>query len=56
MQAQIDKTRLDMDRVRQEIRMENRKFFVQASIAFAAVFTAGGVVGGLIVRLLSGHG
>ncbi|PWT77525.1 MAG: hypothetical protein C5B60_02510 [Chloroflexi bacterium] len=44
-----------IERLRQEIRYENRKFLIQFTLAIAAAFTAGGIVGGLIVRLLSGH-
>ena len=35
---------------------EGRRLAIQAITAAAAVFAAGGVVGGLLVRLLSGHG
>jgi hypothetical protein len=41
MTVQIDKSRLDMDRVRQEIRMENRKFLVQIIVALIAAFAVG---------------
>jgi hypothetical protein len=50
MAVQIDKTRLDIDRVRQEIRMESRKFFLQALIATAAVFGAGVAVGHFLLH------
>lgn len=32
------------------------KMILQAIVAFATVFAAGGVVGGLLVRIMSGHG
>jgi len=35
---------------------EGWRLIIQAVTAAAAVFAAGGVVGGLLVRLLSGHG
>ena len=35
---------------------EGRRLIIQAVTATAAIFAAGGVVGGLLVRILSGHG
>lgn len=49
MQSQIDNNRLNMKRLEQEIRMENRKFFVQALIAFAATLAAGVAIGRFVV-------
>jgi hypothetical protein len=48
---------IQIERLRREIRMENRKFFIQAiaaAAAAAAVFATGGVAGGLIVKLITG--
>lgn len=42
------------EQVRQMKAFEGRRLIIQAVTAAAAVFAAGGVVGGLIVRLLSG--
>jgi hypothetical protein len=53
-QLRIDLMTIQIERLRQEIRMENRRFFVQAITASAAIFAAGGVVGGLIVKLIVG--
>jgi hypothetical protein len=41
----IDLGTIQIERLRQKIKMENRKFFVQALIAIAAVFAAGVAVG-----------
>jgi hypothetical protein len=45
---------IQIERLRQEIKMENRKFLVQFVIAIAAVFAAGAAVGGLLVHWLGG--
>jgi hypothetical protein len=42
------------EQIRQMKSFEGRRLAIQAVTAAAAVFAAGGVVGGLIVRLLSG--
>jgi hypothetical protein len=49
MGIQIDKGRLDIDRVRQEIQMENRKFALQAIIACAAILAAGVAIGRFVL-------
>jgi hypothetical protein len=46
---------LRLEQVRSLRRYEDWRFVIQAITAFAAVFAAGGVVGGLIVRLTTGH-
>jgi hypothetical protein len=53
-QLRIDLMTIQIERLRQELRMENRRFFIQAITAAAAVFAAGGVVGGVIVKLIGG--
>jgi hypothetical protein len=40
-----------IERIRQEIRMENHKFLVQALAAMAASMTAGAAIFGLILHL-----
>ncbi len=45
MVVQIDKTRLDIKRLEQELRMENRKFVVQLIIASAALLGVGIAIG-----------
>ena len=52
----IDQMTINIEKMRSDMRWEARKFYLQAVIATATVFAAGGVVGGLIVRLMSGHG
>jgi hypothetical protein len=47
---------LRLEQVRQIKSFEPRRLLFQGLTAFAAIFAAGGVVGGLLVRLLSGHG
>jgi len=44
------------EQIRQLKAYEGRRLVIQAVTAAAAVFAAGGVVGGVIVRLLSGPG
>lgn len=44
-QLGIELMATQIERLRQEIKMENRKFFVQLAIALAAVFAAGIAVG-----------
>lgn len=46
---------LRMEQVRQMKAYEGPRLWIQAITAAAAVFAAGGVVGGLLVRALSGH-
>jgi hypothetical protein len=50
-----DQMTINIEKMRSDMRWEARKFYLQAVIATATVFAAGGVVGGLIVRLFSGH-
>lgn len=44
-QLRIDLMTIQIERLRQEIRMENRKFFIQALIAAAALLGAGIAIG-----------
>jgi hypothetical protein len=45
MKTQIDNNRVNITRLEQEIRMENRKFVVQALLAAAALLAAGVAIG-----------
>lgn len=45
MVVQIDKGRLDIKRLEQEIRMENRKFLVQLVLAITAALGVGIAIG-----------
>lgn len=47
---------LRLEQVLQIKSFEPRRLLFQGLTAFAAIFAAGGVVGGLLVRLLSGGG
>lgn len=49
MVVQIDKGRLDIKRLEQEIRMENRKFFVQFTLALAAALGVGIALGRFVI-------
>jgi hypothetical protein len=40
-QLRIDLMTIQIERLRQEIKMENRKFYVQFTLAVAAAFAAG---------------
>jgi len=42
---QIEESRLRIDRIRQEMRMENRKFMVSAIVAAAALLGVGIAIG-----------
>jgi hypothetical protein len=44
-ELRIDLMTIQIERLRQEIKMENRKFFVQASIAGAALLGVGIAIG-----------
>lgn len=48
MQTQIDNGRVNIERLRQEIRTENRKFAVQLLIAAAGLLVAGVAIGRFI--------
>jgi hypothetical protein len=52
MTVQIDQGRLNMDRLRQEIRAENRKFVLQLVATIAASVAAGAGALGLILHLM----
>lgn len=51
MNVQIDQGRLNIDKMRLEMKMENRKFFAQAVSALAAAMAAGAAIFGLILHL-----
>jgi hypothetical protein len=51
MTAQIDQARLNIDKMRLEMKMENRKFLVQLVGALAAAMAAGAGLLGLILHL-----
>lgn len=52
----IDQMTINIEKMRADMKWEARKFMLQALTAAAALLAAGGVIGGLIVRLASGHG
>jgi len=51
MSAQIEQTRLNIDKMRQEMRLETRKIIWQTVASLAAAATAGAAIFGLILRL-----
>ena len=51
----IDQMTINIEKMRQDMRWEARKFTLQAITAAAALLAAGGVIGGVVVRLASGH-
>jgi hypothetical protein len=53
MSKQFEQAQINIDRMRQEIRTDTRKFAVQAIIAAAALLAAGVAIGRF---LLPGHG
>lgn len=58
--AKWDLLLLDIEQRTEQVRQlkgfEGKRLVIQGITAAAAVFAAGGVVGGLFVRLLTGHG
>lgn len=51
MVAQIEQARVNIEKMRQDIRLENRKIVWQTVAALAAAATAGAAVLGLILHL-----
>ena len=51
MIAQIEQSRLASQKLRQEIRLENRKFLFQALGSLAAAMAGGAAIFGLILHL-----
>ena len=51
MNVQIEQGRLNLDKMRLEMKMENRKFLVQFLSAIAASMAAGAAIFGLILHL-----
>ena len=51
MNVQIEQGRLNIQKLRQEIRLENRKFLFQALGSLAAAMAAGAAIFGLILHL-----
>ncbi len=51
MNVQIEQGRLNIQKLREEIRLENRKFIFQAVGALAGAMAAGAAIFGLILRL-----
>jgi hypothetical protein len=49
MAVQIDQGRLNMKRLEQEIRLENRKFVLQAILATSAALAAGIAIGRFVL-------
>ena len=55
MEASLSKTRLDIEKVRQDIRLENRRFLLAAVGTLVASLGAGGVIGGGAVNYVNAH-
>jgi hypothetical protein len=51
MNTQIEQGRVNIDKMRLEMKMENRKFFFQALGSLAAAMAAGAAIFGLILHL-----
>ena len=51
----IDQMTINIEKMRADMRWEARRFTLQAITAAAALLAAGGVIGGVVVRLASGH-
>jgi hypothetical protein len=51
MNVQIEQGRLNIDKMRLEMKMENRKFLFQALGSLAAAMAAGAAIFGLILHL-----
>lgn len=51
MNVQIEQGRLSIQKLREEIRLENRKFIFQAIGSLAAAMAAGAAIFGLILHL-----
>jgi hypothetical protein len=60
VEAQIELLLLDLEQRAEQVRQlkvfEGKRLAIQAVTAAGALLAAGGVVGGLLVRLMSGHG
>lgn len=48
-ELRIDLMTIQIERLRQEIRMENRKFYVQFTLAIAAALAAGVTIGRFVL-------
>lgn len=46
---------INIEKMRADMRWEARRFTLQAITTAAALLAAGGVIGGVIVRMASGH-
>ena len=55
MEASLTKTRLDVEKLRQEIRLENKRFLLAAIGTLVAAVGAGGVIGGAFVNYVDAH-
>ena len=55
MEASLGKTRLDMEKVRQDMRPDARRFLLAAIGTVVAAIGAGGVMGGAFVSYVNAH-
>jgi hypothetical protein len=55
MTVGADYTRLNMDKLRSDLKYESRKFLLQAIVAAAALLGSGAAVGGLVVNYIDHH-
>ena len=53
MEASLSKTRLDMEKLRQEIRLENKRFVLAVVGTAIALLGSGGVIGGAFVSYVN---
>jgi hypothetical protein len=55
MTVGADYTRLNMDKLRSDLKYESRKFMLQAIVVAAALLGSGAAVGGFVVNYLDHH-
>lgn len=55
MTVGADYTRLDMVKLRSDVKYESRKFLLQAIVAAAALLGSGAAVGGFVVNYIDHH-
>ncbi len=55
MEASLSKTRLDIEKVRQDIQLDNRRFAISAVTAGIALLSTGIALGGVAVAWISAH-
>ena len=55
VEASLGKTRLDVEKLRQEIRRENKRFVLAVVGTAIALLGSGGVIGGAVVSYVNAH-